>query len=61
MNNLYQDLYYKAVANCTDNSTESPIAWQFEKEYARLIVEECIAVCCTDDYEEIRFHFGIFK
>lgn len=48
MNDKYKDLYHKAVDRCVAEAErqglthEEGIAWLWEKEYARLIIQECL-------------------
>lgn len=48
MNDKYKDLYHKAVDRCVAEAErqglthEEGIAWLFEKEYAELIINECL-------------------
>jgi hypothetical protein len=58
MNNLYKDLYSKAVEWCVSQGSDE--AWSWEKKYAELIVEECISVSPSGDANcNIREHFGL--
>jgi hypothetical protein len=58
MNNLYKELYTKAVNNCATHADNS--AWLWEKEYAKLVIQECINQ--SSDYLDkarIQKHFGV--
>jgi hypothetical protein len=58
MNDLYKKLYYHAANECIEQ--ESNEAWQWEKEYARIIILECLSQMSDYlDKERVKKHFGM--
>jgi len=62
---LLKVLYNKATDACIAKAETNPnLAWTFEEEYARVIIEECIKVvtmkCASPTAREALIdHFGI--
>lgn len=58
MNDLYKKLYNLSVDTCTEQSSNT--AWKWEKEYARVIVQECLSQM-SDYLDKVRVkkHFGM--
>ena len=65
---LLKVLYNKATDACIAKAETNPnLAWTFEEEYARVVIEECMKAVehCTDDRadttEALIDHFGIVE
>jgi len=58
MNDLYKKLYYLSANECIEQ--DSNAAWQWEKEYARVIVQECLSQMSDHlDKQRVIKHFGL--
>jgi hypothetical protein len=58
MNDLYKSLNYQATDICIEQGSNA--SWKWEKEYARVIIRECLSQM-TDhlDKQRIIKHFGL--
>jgi hypothetical protein len=58
MNDLYKSLNYRATDICIEQGSNA--AWKWEREYARVIIQECLSQM-TDhlDKQRIIKHFGL--
>jgi len=63
MNDEYKHIAVEATKWCEEHAQGTPVAWEWEKKYAELIIKQCTDICtmCQDDvaYDEIKEYFGV--